>query len=158
MTTGFKRVILSLASAFLIMVMPGCAGPAKKPPAPALPPTPPTLEMAEFRQLADKLSNEAIRVQGVDNATVILQGTGKRINAIVGVTVNQGISKARQNEIKAEVKRRLRQADPRIKGVQVTTDPKQVQTIKNIAKAVAEGKPVSQLQGRINDISRRIGS
>lgn len=148
------RVSLLLVLAFTTLSLAGCPGPTRKPsPAPA---PPPTLEMAEFRQLADSLSTEAVKVKGVSNATVILQGWGNRINAIVGLTLRDGLSAARQREIKNEVARRIKESNPRIKRVQVTSDPEIVQRIKEVAKAVADGKPVSEVQPDINSISRSI--
>lgn len=153
MLSRLNRSRLLILSILVLLVAGGCAGPAHKPPTPV---PPPTLEMADFRKLADRLSFEAVKVRGVENATVILQGKGNNINAITGLTVKQGLSGTEQNMAKQEVVKRLKKADSRVKSVQVTTDPNLVNKIKNIAKAVAEGEPVTDLQDDINSVSRQI--
>ncbi len=146
---GFKLVALGVIIASLLV---GCQQPQRKPkPAP-----PPSLEMSEFRQLADKLSNQAVKVQGVNNATVILQGQGNRINAIVGVVLNKDVERQRAHKVMDEVASRVSQADTRIKRVQITSDPDLVAKIRSIAKKVADGEPVARLQGDIAEVSRRI--
>ena len=130
----------------------GCAGPAEKP----VPVPSPALEQADFRKLADALSKEAVKVQGVDNATIILQGAGKRINALVGLTLTGEPGQVRTQAIEDEVKQRLQEIDPRIQNVYVTSDPELVRKIKAVAKAVADGQSVGELQKDINDISRQI--
>ncbi|ADI00864.1 MAG TPA: YhcN/YlaJ family sporulation lipoprotein [Syntrophothermus lipocalidus] len=147
------RVRLVAIGLIVMVALTGCQQPARKPRT-VTPPA--TLEMSEFRQLADKLSNQAVKVEGVENATVILQGQGKRINAIVGLMVKKGQGNKEEKKVMDEVANRLTQADPRIKRVQVTADPDLVAKIRAIAKKVADGKPVSQLQGDINEVSRRI--
>jgi len=143
---------LVLLGMIITVLLVGCQQPERKPkPAP-----PPSLEMSEFRQLADKLSNQAVKVQGVDNATVILQGQGNRVSAIVGVVLDKKVRRQESNKVMDEVAKRVSQADPRIKRVQVTSDPDLVAKIRSIAKKVADGEPVSQLQGDITEVSRRI--
>jgi YhcN/YlaJ family sporulation lipoprotein len=136
----------------VLLVALGCAGPAEKPaPIPS-----PALEQADFRTLADALSKEAVKTQGVDNATIILQGAGKRINALVGLTLTGEPGQVRTQAIEDEVERRLQETDPRVKNVYITSDPELVQRIKAVARAIADGQSVGELQGDINDISRQI--
>lgn len=149
---SFAHRTLVLIWVMVLLVALGCAGPAEKPaPIPS-----PALEQADFRTLADALSKEAVKTQGVDNATIILQGAGKRINALVGLTLTGEPGQVRTQAIEDEVERRLQETDPRVKNVYITSDPELVQRIKAVARAIADGQSVGELQGDINDISRQI--
>ncbi|MGI6488260.1 MAG: hypothetical protein GX964_09600 [Syntrophomonadaceae bacterium] len=152
MRRSFAHRTLVLIWVMVLLVALGCAGPAEKPaPIPS-----PALEQADFRTLADALSKEAVKTQGVDNATIILQGAGKRINALVGLTLTGEPGQVRTQAIEDEVERRLQETDPRVKNVYITSDPELVQRIKAVARAIADGQSVGELQGDINDISRQI--
>ncbi|MFZ5633572.1 MAG: YhcN/YlaJ family sporulation lipoprotein [Bacillota bacterium] len=120
--------------------------PAPTAPAPARPlPTNP----AESNRLAEGLAGEALKVQGVDKATVVLTGS----TALVGVNLKSG---ADPNTVKKEVTRVIQKADNRIKNVLVSTDPELNQRIVRISKGVAEGRPISGFSREISELIKRL--
>jgi len=133
------------------------ATPARPAPAPTAPgPTVGTQPLpttpAEANRLAQKLAAEAHRVAGVKSATVILTGN----TAIVGLDLKPGVKSADIGTIKTEVARRVKAADKRIRSVQVTTDPKMIARIQNVARGIAQGKPVSSFKTQVNEILKSI--
>lgn len=124
----------------------GVNPPGPTAPAPTAPlPTNPTAA----NRLAQGLAGEALKVQGVDKATVVLTGS----TALVGVNLKPG---ADANTVKNEVAGVVQKADNRIKNVLVSTDPELNQRIVRISKGVAEGRPISGFAKEIDELIKRL--
>lgn len=149
--------VLLIAGLLVLLVSLGCA-PKKKPemgpgnppaptaPAPSAPlPTNPT----QSNLLAEKLAAEAVKVKGVDRATVVLTGS----TAIVGCNLKPG---ADANTVKSEVANVVKGADKRVKNVLVSTDPELNQRIVRISKGLAEGRPISGFSREISELLKRL--
>lgn len=120
--------------------------PAPTAPAPSAPlPTNPT----QSNLLAEKLAAEAIRVNGVDRATVVLTGS----TAIVGCNLKPG---ADANKVKNEVANVVKGADNRVKNVLVSTDPELNQRIVRISKGLARGRPISAFSNEVSELLKRL--
>lgn len=153
-----KRLIsLLLVGILVLLASLGCSAqrkpetgqgnpPAPTAPAPARPlPTNPT----DSSRLADKLAGDALKVNGVDRATVVLTGS----TAIVGCNLKPGADAA---AVKNEVASAVKQSDSRVKNVLVSTDPELNQRIVRISRGVAEGRPLSGFSQEINELLKRL--
>jgi YhcN/YlaJ family sporulation lipoprotein len=147
------------------MLFAGCA-PARRPAPPNPPntqdqvnpknnPRPESVFPADAREanrIAEKLADEAAKVEGVNSATVVLS----RNTVIVGLDLKANLEADKTNAIKREVINRIKKADKRAKKVIVTTDADTVARIKKVAKGIAEGRPVSEFAKELAEITRRI--
>ncbi len=123
--------------------------PAPTTPAPtkSLPTTP-----AEVDRLAARLAGEAQKVSGVKRATVVLSGN----TVIVGLEIKPNIEEKQTTVIKREVVRRIKEADKRIRTVEVTTNPNIITRIKRIAEGIGQGRPISAFGREVEEILRRV--
>lgn len=116
------------------------------PPAPTAPlPTNPT----ESSRLAQSLVAEAVKVQGVDTAAVVLTGS----TALVGVNLEPGTDPAAAKGQVADV---IKRADNRVKNVLVSTDPELNQRIESISRGLAQGRPISAFTNEIRELLKRL--
>ena len=125
------------------------SAPAPTTPAPtgSLPTTP-----AEVDRLAARLASEAQKVSGVKKATVVLSGN----TVIVGLEIKPNIEEKQTTAIKREVVRRIKEADKRIRTVEVTTNPNIITRIKRIAEGIGQGRPISAFGREVEEILRRV--
>lgn len=125
------------------------SAPAPTTPAPtkSLPTTP-----AEVDRLAARLASEAQKVSGVKRATVVLSGN----TVIVGLEIKPNIEEKQTTAIKREVVRKIKEADKRIRTVEVTTNPNIITRIKRIAEGIGQGRPISAFGREVEEILRRI--
>lgn len=105
----------------------------------------------EAGRLADRLAKTAADTPGVNRATVVLTGT----TAYVGLNLEEGMEGKRTNEVKRKAAKRVRQAEPRIERVMVTTDMDTFARLERIAAGVRRGEPVSAFQREFAEINRR---
>ncbi|MGO0122877.1 YhcN/YlaJ family sporulation lipoprotein [Desulfothermobacter acidiphilus] len=144
----------------LLGAMLGTSGcPGRRSPSPPAAPAPSQPEARslptdprELSQIATNLAGEATRVAGVNKATVVIAGN----TAYVGLDVKSELGRGQLDEIKREVATRLKQAEPRLARVMVTTDADTYQRIRKVQEGMAKGKPLSALASEIEEINRRM--
>lgn len=122
--------------------------PAKKPVSP--------MSTSEARKLADKLTNLAVTVKGVNSATVVVQPANNQVTALVGLMLSPEVKGKETVKVKKEVADKLKKADKRVTGVLVTTNPDLVRRIQDIARGIIAGKPVQSFASEISELTRRI--
>ncbi|MCR4429699.1 MAG: YhcN/YlaJ family sporulation lipoprotein [Tepidanaerobacteraceae bacterium] len=121
-------------------VTPSPTAPAPKPAAPAA------------HTLASKLASAAEKVEGVKSATVVVSGS----TAFVGLEIKPGVEAKKTEEIKTKAADAVKNADTRIKAVNVTTDPNLITRLKKIAEGIRSGKPISSFTKELAEITRRM--
>ncbi|MEW6572696.1 MAG: YhcN/YlaJ family sporulation lipoprotein [Bacillota bacterium] len=159
-----KRIALSVIAMLFVtgLCWGGCTTPERKPtPTPAAPTEPVTPAPArkplptdprEMSRLAERLAGEAVRVPGVNRATVVLAGS----TAYVGVNLQAGMERAETERAKRDVAARVKRAEPRLARVMVTTDSDTFTRIKRVQDGIAKGRPVSAFTDQIREINRRM--
>lgn len=160
-----KRLCLGIIAMFFVagLYWGGCiATPQRKPtPPPAAPTEPVTPAPArkplptdprEMSRLAEHLAGEAVRVPGVNRATVALAGR----TAYVGINLKAGLERAETEKVKRDVAERVKRAEPRVTRVLVSTDSDTFTRIKRVQDGIAKGRPLSAFTSQIREIDRRI--
>ncbi len=159
-----KKIYL-LPALILVLVMgvlPAGCGAARKPvpqnqandiyQAPAPAPEPMPTSPAEVGKMSSDLSGAASRVAGVNSSTVVITGT----TAYVGIDQKAGLEKSETDRIKREVNDAVKNAEPRLTAVFVSSDPDIVARLRRIANGIASGQPVSSFAGELTEIARRL--
>ncbi len=161
--TSFKKVMV-LAAALLIglQLLAGC-NMARKPapqnppeaqaPAPAAPSNQAMPDNAEeVNQIAERLTETAAQVPGVERAVVVIAGT----TAYVGVDQKEDMGGADTEKVKRDVSNEVKKAEPRLTAVYVSSDPDVTARLRSIADGVAAGKPLSTFDNELSEITKRI--
>lgn len=153
-----KKVAFIIAAlvmtAFLIFSSAACSklrrpGPVTPAPSPVQPaPDRTGEEVAKARTIADKIS----AMKEINAATVVLADN----KAWVGVDLKAGVADKLTNAVKNEITRVVKAEDKSVETVYVTADADTVTRLKNIARDIAAGKPVSGFMDELNEIGRRI--
>lgn len=165
----FRVLGVITLSAFLMGGLVGCQQTAKKPtprqesmekrsPSPTAPVRKPvtTITNTEAKRIADRLAKEAVKVRGVDKAAVVVDTTGTRPNAYVGLELKTGVRGEETKQVKMNVEKRLKSAEPRLHSVNVTSDPDLVKRIQDIAAGIGKGKPITTFASELKELGRRI--
>lgn len=127
--------------------------PVAQSPAPAVPSQKPMPTSAEeVNGLAVNLGRAAARVPGVNGATVVIAGT----TAYVAIDQKAGLEKSDTSRIKQDVGNAVKQAEPRLTAVYVSSDPDTVTRLKRIAGGIAAGQPVSTFDRELAEIAKRL--
>lgn len=145
------NIVLLVIILMFALLSTACA-PARRPAAPENNVTPDRTNIQDANRRAETLAAEAAKVQDVKSATVVLSGD----TAIVGLNIPANVEKSRTEQIKQDVASRLKQADTGVKNVSIATDPDTVTRIRNIARGIADGRPVSEFAKELGEITRRI--
>lgn len=135
---------LAVATACNPVRRPGPVQPAPTPPAPVAP----TQDTARAQALAKKISE----MKDINAATVVLSGN----KAWVGIDLVAKAEKKMTNAMKNEVTTLVKKEDKKIATVYVTADADTVTRLRNIARDIADGKPLSGFAKELNEIGRRI--
>ncbi|OPZ73672.1 MAG: Lipoprotein YhcN precursor [Firmicutes bacterium ADurb.Bin456] len=106
----------------------------------------------EVDKIAKELARAADQVPGVNGATVVLAGT----TAFVGVDQKAGLEEKETERVKRDVSNKVKEAEPRLTAVHVSSDPDTVTRLREIAKGVANGEPVSAFDQELAEIVKRI--
>lgn len=140
----------------------GCSTPERKPTSPPAAPTKPVTpaparkplptDPREMSRLAERLAGEAVRVPGVNRATVVLAGS----TAYVGINLRAGLERSETEKAKRDVAERVKKAEPRLARVMVTTDSDTFARIKRVQDGIAKGRPLSAFTDQIREINRRM--
>lgn len=150
-------------------IMAGCAQqPAEKPmpstqkPSTQAPMTAPkkpvtkAITSTEAKRIADRLSKEAVKVQGVEKAAVLVDTTSTRPNAYVGINLKSGVKGQEATKVKRNVETNLKETEPRLNSVNVTSDPDLIKRIEDISRGIAKGKPISSFSTELRELGRRV--
>jgi len=151
-----KRILLILfiiMFMFSIFLVTACS-PAERPgPTEETPsPTPSTPVAPQNTERAQDLAEKIGEMKDVNAATVVITEN----QAWVGVDLAANLEDEMTDEMKNEITSLVKKEDKEIDTVYVTADADSVTRIKNIAKDVADGKPISGFINELNEIGRRI--
>lgn len=131
---------------------PGPVQPAPSPaptPSPAQPtPTTPTGQTTRAEALAKKISD----LKNINSASVVLSGN----SCWVGVDLAAKTENKMTNQMKNEITSIVKREEKGINNVYVTADADTVSRLRNIARDIRKGKPVSGFIKELNEIGRRV--
>jgi hypothetical protein len=170
-------IIVGLGAGILLS---GCAT-AKKPlvnennPSDTQIGTPQQTDDAEKRMMANRLSNLAMSVNGVQKATVVISATdsgaigkaapsstnantNEKLVVMVGLTLNSQAAqdKTKEANIMNEVKSKIKADSPKISEVLLTTNPDLIKKLQDVAAGVIQGKPVQSYAQNIDELNKNI--
>lgn len=100
------------------------------------------------RNLADRIST----MNEVSSATVVISGN----RAWVGVDLTANAGNALTTEVKDNITKTVKTKVPRITTVYVTADADTVTRLRNVARDVLAGKPISGFADELSNITNRI--
>jgi len=115
-------------------------------------PSPAPMQPQESTAKAERLAQKIASLKEINSATVVLADT----KAWVGVDLAANIGGRLTNEMKNEITNMVKAEDKSITTVYVTADADTVTRLRNIARDVAAGKPVTGFIDQLNEIGRRI--
>lgn len=145
------RVFTGIVLVLLLFSMLSCSA-AKKPALEDTPPPAPAYLFPTVPEEADMLSGRMARVAesvpGVRGATVVLSHT----TAIVALELNPG---TRNEKLFTNVAQKLKEEDARVRTVRITADEEMVARIKQVARGIHAGKPVTAYSKEIVKIMRQ---
>lgn len=148
---GILLILFMLMLMFSVFMVSACSpaqrpGPAKPAPTPSTPLAPQDTEKAQ--DIAEKIS----KMKDVNAATVVISEN----QAWVGVDLAAGLENKMTDEMKKKITTLVKKEDDSIDTVYVTADADTVQRLRNIAKDVAGGKPISGFVNELKEMGRRI--
>jgi YhcN/YlaJ family sporulation lipoprotein len=159
-----KNLVLLIFIALLLgftLITGGCGTTAQKPienvPAPA--PTTPTSETPEGTtnapayntELANRIADEAGKVNGVTKANVLIADT----NIYIGLDLLPNLNKTKSNAIEKTVTDKVKAMQPNY-SVVVSSDTDMVTRINNVTNGIAQGTPISTFKNEIEIIGNRL--
>lgn len=160
---NMSKQLLMVFSVILILSVMVCAiscSPARRPgpvqltpsaptPSPAQPtPTTPTGQSARAEALAKKISD----LNNINSATVVLSGN----SCWVGVDLAAKTENKMTNQMKNDITSIVKREEKGINNVYVSADADTVSRLRNIAKDIKNGKPISGFIKELNEIGRRV--
>lgn len=146
-----KTIALSMMLLLLLMAV-SCAPQNRPAPTPAPTQPAPSQSMQTENNKADAIAKKVSQINDINSATVVLSGN----SAWVGIDLKANVENKMSNETKNDVTRVVKEAEPNINTVYVTADADTVTRLKNMARDIAAGKPVSGFVNELNEIGRRI--
>lgn len=102
-------------------------------------------------QLEDQIKREVERIEGVDNAVVIINNR----TAYVGIDADGNISENKMNNLKDQVIERARRTNDNINRVYVSADMDVTDRLRGYGTEIREGRPISGLIEEIEEMFRR---
>ncbi|MFV9510389.1 YhcN/YlaJ family sporulation lipoprotein [Tepidibacillus sp. LV47] len=106
---------------------------------------------ANVNREADRLADIAARINGVDDATVVIAGG----NVYVGIDLNDRIQSGTQSEtVERNVYNAVKKAAPRY-NVYVTSDADLLGRLRNIGDGIRNGTPIDRFQTDMRDFNTR---
>ncbi len=135
-------LLLTVMFVFSAVIATAC-NPAQRPA-----PTTPAKDTTRAQALAEKISD----LKNVNSATVVVSGD----TAWVGVDLAAKLENKMTNAMKNEITNLVKKEDTKITTVYVTADADTVTRLRNIAKDITAGKPISGFINELNEIGRRI--
>ncbi|WP_018133002.1 YhcN/YlaJ family sporulation lipoprotein [Effusibacillus pohliae] len=101
---------------------------------------------------ADRIADLAQSIQGVDTASVVVNGQ----TAIVGLRLHRTVPRERAGAIAQEVRQLLMVQAPVFRSVRITTDSALARRVYDTAQKVRSGQPLSSLDQEIEQLKRDI--
>jgi len=149
-------VILIIVTLMFSVVMVTACSPEQRPgpmeddksPSPA----PSTPSNSQEDEKAEELAKKINELEDVNSATVVITEN----QAWVGVDLKADVEDEMTDEMKDEITSLIKKEDNKIDTVYVTADADTVTRIRNIARDVASGKPISGFIDELNELGRRI--
>jgi YhcN/YlaJ family sporulation lipoprotein len=111
----------------------------------------PNAEPQEDSRRADKLADRIEDLDNIEDATVIISGS----TAYVGVDMDENLQGRMTDALKERVIDRAKKTDMMLNRVYVSADSDTVTRLKNYAKDIEDGKPISGIIQQIDEIFRR---
>ena len=103
------------------------------------------------REVADKVVQEANKVEGVKGSTAVISGR----NIYLGLDLNANLEKDRLAQVEKNVQDRVKNIEPNYT-VSVTSDIDTVTRIKRVGQGIAQGKPISSFTKELENINSRL--
>lgn len=167
-----KRNLITLLVAFLmltaVLAFSGCSTAARKPAPPpnttntpnTAPnttnpnPTAPNNKMTSNTDTlkAKRIASAADKVNGVKKSTVVVAGS----KAYVGIDINANIEKNKTKAVEDAVAKRIKNVEPTIKTVYVSSDVDTVTRIKKVSQGISKGTPATSFARELSEIGRRL--
>lgn len=152
-----KTVTLMMALVLGLGVFAGGCSPQQKP-MENKNPTPPVKQQPQAKmptndgqRIAQQSAKEADSVQGVNKATAVV--AGKRI--YIGLDLGANMNRQQTDKVEKTVLDRVKKRHSGYMVV-VTSDIDTVTRIKNVARGIGEGKPISSFTKEIQEIDNRM--
>jgi YhcN/YlaJ family sporulation lipoprotein len=101
--------------------------------------------------LANRVSDLATDVQGVDNAVVVVISN----LALVGITLERN-NPRNDTEVKQEVASTIEDREPSIVNAYVSASPDIVRQLEQISRGIQRGEPISTFFDQITEVLRRM--
>ena len=109
------------------------------------------MDMTMRQQLEDRIANDVEKIQGVNDAVVIINGN----TAYVGIDAGRNITDQKTNDLKDQVIDTARKADTRITKVYVSADMDAMERLRGFGRDIRAGRPITGFIDEIEDIFRR---
>lgn len=103
------------------------------------------------RHIADKVVNEANKVQGVRGSAAVVSGK----NVYLGLDLNANLEKSKSAQVEKNVLNRVKKLVPGYT-VTVTSDVDIVTRIKRVSQGIAQGKTIASFNKELQEISNRL--
>lgn len=156
MTRISKPIVLTFLVIFTLLIGVSCT-PQKKP----LPPnrvmprenqdTRQIAPQTPVKSTADDVARQAAKIDGVDNAYVVITGN----TALIGLDLKSDITGEKTKNIKNQVAN-IAKGSKGITNAQVTSNPDLVGRIKDVAGGISKGRPLSEFTDQVKEILNRI--
>ncbi|HHX96096.1 MAG TPA: YhcN/YlaJ family sporulation lipoprotein [Clostridia bacterium] len=149
-----KKLLLLFTLIFIFTLVWGMACTAERSPGPAQPtPSPPTpVAPPPDTSKAQLLAKKVNELKEVNSATVVVAED----KAWVGVDLAASLKNKLTDKLKDEITKKVKENESTIKTVYVTADADMVTRLRNIAKDIANGKPLSGFMEELDELGRRI--
>lgn len=145
-----RLLLLAITMTMLICLGSGCAAMRKPAPPENPPPVSPLTEATpgEQRLTASRLMTEADLVEGVDWPIVVVFGN----DAYLGLDLEPGITEEEATGVENKVLARVRDAEPRLLTISVTSDQHLVDTLKMVSRRMAAERPLSEYVAELRQV------
>ncbi|MDD3364596.1 MAG: hypothetical protein PHZ03_06405 [Syntrophomonas sp.] len=182
-----KKITTILLCVFLCasILVSGCGKTTQKPLVPENQPntqmnTPQQTNDAEKRVMANRFSNLAMGVNGVQKATVVVSATdsgmagntvtpsptsipgssaiGEKLVVMVGLNLDTKImqDKTKEMSIKDEVKSKIMADNQMVSEVLLTSNPDMIKKLQDVAAGVIQGKPMQSYAQDVEELNKNI--
>jgi len=111
----------------------------------------PNADPQEDDRRADKLSDRIEDMEDVEEATVIISGS----TAYIGIDMDESLQGRMTDTLKQKVIDKAKEADKMLSRVYVSADSDTVTRLKNYARDIEDGKPISGIIRQIDELFRR---
>lgn len=145
-----RLLLLTLTMALLVCMGSGCEALRKPAPPKNPPPVSPLTEATpgEQRLTASRLMTEADVVEGVEWPIVVVFGN----DAYIGLELEPDVTKEEAVNVEKIVLERVRDAEPRLLTVSVTSDQHLVDTLRMVSRRMAAERPLSEYVAELRQV------